>query len=386
MSKITKLPTLFKNKVTKTTKKIYTWAIEVEEDDNELVFIVTSHGELEGKQVKHKKEIKIGKGKKTKYEQAMSEAKSKHRCKIEKECYTEDINNIEKNKQIRPMLACTFKFDSLKKKSRGKNITLPAYCQPKYDGIRCIAYINDNNVILESRNGVKFHNLDHIKSQLKKTLLLNPSIYLDGELYTNDLTFEVLSGLTRLVDKPNKEELNRITKLDYIIFDYINVDNMEQKYDDRYNQLTKMYMNMGKTSIKITPNYLIKSPEEIKDKHNKFISEGYEGLMLRNINSKYEVQKRSKDLQKYKEFMEEEFKITGYHEGKGGEKGTVVWDCLTKEKKPFSVRPRGTREFKTNLFNNGDKYIGKKLTVIFQEYSAEKIPRFPVGKAIRENY
>ena len=380
------LSTLFKNKVaTKATNKdkIYTWNITVN-IDGDNIFLITSHGELDGKQVIHKKEIKSGKGKKTKYEQALFDAKSKHRCKMEKECYVNDINNVGKNKQIRPMLACTFNFASLEKKSRAKNITFPAFCQPKYDGIRCIAYINDDNLILESRNGVKFHNLDHIRSDLKDILLKNNNIYLDGELYTSDLTFEVLSGLTRLVDVPSKTDLKKINKLDYILFDCINLNNMDQKYKDRYKQLEKMYS--GCANIKVTSNYLIKSSEEIKKKHNEYILEGYEGLMLRNIDSKYEVQKRSKDLQKYKEFMEEEFLITGFHEGKGGEKGTVIWECVTKEKKPFSVRPRGTREFKTDLFNNGDKYIGKKLTVIFQEYSAEKIPRFPVGKAIRENY
>lgn len=84
--------------------------------------------------------------------------------------------------------------------------------------------------------------------------------------------------------------------------------------------------------------------------------------------------------------MEEEFKIIGFHEGKGDEKGLVIWDCITKEEKPFSVRPKGNAEQRKELYNNGNKYIGKKLTVIFQEYHESGIPRFPVGKAIRENY
>ena len=31
-------------------------------------------------------------------------------------------------------------------------------------------------------------------------------------------------------------------------------------------------------------------------------------------------------------------------------------------------------------------YIGKMLTVIFQEYSGIGVPRFPVGKCIREGF
>jgi DNA ligase-1 len=64
----------------------------------------------------------------------------------------------------------------------------------------------------------------------------------------------------------------------------------------------------------------------------------------------------------------------------------VIWDCKTKNGDTFAVRPRGTREIKRELFKNGDKYIGKELTVIFQEYTEYGIPRFPVGKDIREGY
>ena len=89
---------------------------------------------------------------------------------------------------------------------------------------------------------------------------------------------------------------------------------------------------------------------------------------------------------KYKEFMEEEFKIIGFHEGTGDEKGIVIWECETPDKKQFSVRPKGTREIRKELYDNGDKYIGKLLTVIFQEYTNDGIPRFPVGKSIRDIY
>ena len=66
------------------------------------------------------------------------------------------------------MLAHTFKFPSLKKKSRGVNIKLPAYCQRKFDGIRCLAYIKDGRLILISRKGKQFKFLDHIRKDCTK--------------------------------------------------------------------------------------------------------------------------------------------------------------------------------------------------------------------------
>jgi len=100
----------------------------------------------------------------------------------------------------------------------------------------------------------------------------------------------------------------------------------------------------------------------------------------------YESNKRSRYLQKYKVFMEEEFIIVGFHDGTGDESGAIIWDCKTSKDKLFSVRPRGTVESRKQLFIDGQKYINKYLTVIFQEYSEDGIPRFPVGKAVREIY
>ena len=108
--------------------------------------------------------------------------------------------------------------------------------------------------------------------------------------------------------------------------------------------------------------------------------------MLRNKEGKYRCNYRSHDLQKYKEFVEEEYPIVGFTQGDGRDKGTVIWICRTKEEKEFNVRPRGTIAARTFLFNNGHKYIGKMLTVIYQELTEEGKPRFPVGKDVRENY
>ena len=56
----------------------------------------------------------------------------------------------------------------------------------------------------------------------------------------------------------------------------------------------------------------------------------------------------------------------------------------TKAGKEFSCRPRGTHESRAELFKHGKEYVGKMLTVRFQELTADGIPRFPVGIAIRD--
>ena len=79
--------------------------------------------------------------------------------------------------------------------------------------------------------------------------------------------------------------------------------------------------------------------------------------MIRQIDGQYEPNKRSKFLQKYKMFMEEEFEIISFHDGEGHDKNMVIWECKTSAGKLFSVKPRGTfanqeRKNRTNLRTN----------------------------------
>jgi DNA ligase-1 len=129
---------------------------------------------------------------------------------------------------------------------------------------------------------------------------------------------------------------------------------------------------------------MCKSEEDMKQLHADYVAEGYEGIMLRNRMAKYKVGTRSTDLQKYKEFFDAEYEVVGYKEGEGLEEGCVLWICKTTEGKVFSCRPRGSREERQVMFRNGGKYVGKNLTVRYQEMTDDNMPRFPVGIAFRD--
>jgi ATP-dependent DNA ligase len=317
---------------------------------------------------------------------------------------------------IRPMLAKTFDPKSAKKtaKKSRTEIIYPAKCQRKLDGIRCMAYLHkndndngDNSIILMSRNGNEMYNFEHIREELLDNILFttHPNICLDGELYTQDLPFEIISGMSRLKkieiecdtggktaknvknakNAKNAKYAEDFPKIHYHIYDCIDINNLYIPFKERIALLRKIFEpKMSQTSsIHIVVTEDLENIENVKPMHDKYVAEGYEGIMIRNNDSPYELQKRSAHLQKYKEFMEEEFAISGYHEGDGDDIDTIIWDCTTKDGKTFAVRPKGTREYRKELLENADKYIGKQLTVIFQEWTKDNIPRFPVGKAIR---
>ena len=389
--KITKIPN-FPQLYVINNNKVYEWSIKIEPKENDIFSIVTTHGQQNGKQIVHTSDITEGKAKRTTLEQATLEATRKWKNKNEKELYVENIKNLESESSIivRPMLANTFSFDLYSKKSRAFKISFPAYVQRKYDGIRCISYMKDGNVVLESRKGVPFQNFQVLKEQLKNLFKKLPEkFYFDGELYTDKLDFEVISGLIRLHEKTcTKEDINLINKIEYHVYDFIDIDQIDMVYKKRYDFLTKFFNDHVNNSslIKSVETFIAKKLEDVKAFHDDFVKNGFEGVMIRDMEGVYEINKRSKYLQKFKEFMEEEFKIVGFHEGSSDEKGSVVWDCITKDDKTFAVRPKGTFESRKKLFDDGKKYIGKLLTVIFQEYSSEGVPRFPVGKGIRDIY
>jgi len=390
MSEIPIFPQLyiFKN------KKIYQWSIKIKKHGS-IYKIITEHGQVDGKIVSHEKDITAGKAKRTILEQATLDAQSKWNDKKLKELYVEDINNTSPKEStniiVRPMLANKFTFDAYKKNGRAFKISFPAFIQKKYDGIRCISYLKNDKVILESRKGIEFENFTTLKGQLYNIFKDKPAnFYLDGELYSEIIGFQTVSGLIRLSEeKATQADLTEINKIEYHIYDCIDLNNLSINYVERFNILIDITKksNLNKTNlIKLVDTIEVDKLEDVKKYHDKFVAEGYEGLMVRDKDGPYEIQKRSKYLQKYKEFMEEEYKIIGFHEGSGDEKGAIVWDCITDDGKAFAVRPKGTFESRQKLFNEGDKYIGKKLTVIFQELSSDGIPRFPVGKDIRDIY
>jgi DNA ligase-1 len=167
-------------------------------------------------------------------------------------------------------------------------------------------------------------------------------------------------------------------------------------YQARHDSIKKMFAQVAASTassphklppyIRLVETIEAKTQAEFKAEFSRFIEEGYEGIMLRNKTGMYRCNYRSHDLQKYKEFQEDEFRIIGFMQGDGRDKGTVIWICETKDGKEFKVRPRGTIENRSKLFKTGEKYVGKMLTVIYQELTEEGKPRFPVGKDVRENY
>jgi len=150
-------------------------------------------------------------------------------------------------------------------------------------------------------------------------------------------------------------------------------------------QLDALVQQLQLTHVYIVETIWIERIEQVQEYHDRFVSQGFEGVMIRDPEGPYERNKRSKYLQKYKEMMDQEFPIIGFTEGTGDEAGSVLWIVRLPNDRVVHVRPRGTREQRQEWFQHGSDFIGKPLTVLFQGWTEDGSLRFPVGKAIRED-
>ena len=364
-----------------TGDKIKQWTIKVVKSDNGAI-IERSHGYVNHKITTSRKEISSGKnvGKKNETTALQQAIKDSHSLwtKQKQSGYSESAD--AQPTSVLPMLAHDYN-------KRHKDISSHFAIQPKIDGVRLIAFKDPstNDVVFLSRTGKVMKNLGHIaKDLLSNNIFSDDDLYIDGELFTFDLPFEEISGLFRT----SKACPDKVRLLKFYVFDTFFTNNKSNTtFIERH---TSMKNTIAKCKyVKEVPTLIFDKPSTntdqiVKDYHSKFVQQGYEGVMVRNCASLYKCGYRSKDLQKYKEFIDAEFIITGGAEATGEDSGTVIFDCKTSNCKTFAVRPRGSRELRKYMWENLDTFIGRQLTVRYQNMSELGIPRFPVGISIRD--
>ena len=368
-----KVPTLYgKSK----DQKIKVWSIHVTRDPKDKATINVQYGYQGGALQESVKEITEGKAGRTAFEQAVSEAQSDWRKKKDNG-YAENVSDahapgvanaaaIGAHETILPMLAHDYH-------KRGKSIVFPAYVQAKLDGVRSIFH----NGTLTSRMGKPFTGLEHIIAELDPATA--EGIILDGEVYSDELPFQQFVGLVKkkVYTAADREQLKKVKLW---VYDCV----VNKPFEQRLAILKDFFSRHKFTHVHLLPTEEAASAAELKALHDKYTAKNYEGLIVRNKQGPYELGTRSIHLQKYKEFEDDEYEIVGAKDGEGKEKGLVIWICKTKDGKTFNVRPKGSEEERAELFRNAANYIGKKLTVRFQELTGDGIPRFPVGLAFRD--
>jgi DNA ligase-1 len=176
--------------------------------------------------------------------------------------------------------------------------------------------------------------------------------------------------------------------IEYHIFDIVSYASQSE----RWKLLKEIYASLpADMKLKLITRELIHSWEEAKEFFARVVAQNYEGIILRAYSAPYQ-HKRSLYLRKYKEMMDREAEIVGFEDGKGNDKNKVIWivrwdkneNDPSEGKVEFAVRPAGGDEMRLNQFLEAESYIGKFITVRYQEINASGKPKFPVGVAVRD--
>ena len=249
-----------------------------------------------------------------------------------------------------PMLAHKFK-DHMNK------VEWPSYIQPKLNGMRML-----------------FNGTD-ARSRGNKEIIPGGFI-LDGELM---LPNNVLLQESMAAIKKYRPELSPL--LMYHVYDI--VDN-ELPYAMR-QQIIVDLMHDAPPNVVMVKTVACTDETAVYKQHTQFVSEGYEGTMIRNPSMVYEIGKRSYSLLKLKDFVDAEYRIVDVIDGAGSDTGLAIFELETDSGARFNCRPEGTQSNRAELYINRKELVGKFLTVRYQELSRDGIPIFPVGVSIRNH-
>lgn len=275
---------------------------------------------------------------------------------------------------IKPMLA----YKVGKKEINYNDVV---FLQPKLDGIRCV--INKNGAF--SRTGKRFHNVEHITDALEYFFKLHPNVTLDGELYNHNLRddFEQIVSLVRIKNTTDETRLKSAEMIQYHVYDVYIDDKLN--YDFRMKWISNFIPDILQPYIQTIETKRVSSEGVALAYHKHWLAAGYEGSILR-LNKPYE-QKRSYNLQKFKDFSDTEATIKGYVEGKGKRVGTLgKFIMVDDEGVEFGCPPGKGFDYDalTTMFNNVESYIGKRATFTYFQRTKAGSYRHPMFKVIRD--
>lgn len=380
------------------TGKIVSYEIYVQPNPDGSSSIRKLTGQLEGKKVQHSEVISVGKQGRSASEQAdamaMSDWKKKKdegyksledlgykgpRFNSPEALYRNlnelmDLVNTDASGNAKPMLAHEYH-------KHIKKVTFPCLVQPKLDGVRCLMVCDPNaqEVKFLSRTGKEYLSLAHIGNDVHDYMVNHPDIdtmetfILDGEVYSDELGFQDIVSAVKAF-KPNS------LKLKFRCYDIINNEDQAT----RVATVSNMVGSINSDHIQSVETQIVESESDIRLMFSQWVSQGYEGAMVRLLDGKYESGARSHSLLKYKEFDDAEFRFVGFETGARLE--DLIATCLTDDGKKFKAKMMGTAEEKLRLEEEHAKcnFENAKVTIKFFGWTDDGLPRFPIGKGIRD--
>ena len=263
-----------------------------------------------------------------------------------------------------------------------KEFDKDSFIQPKLDGVRC--YITKDGAF--SRNHKQFMNAQHILDELVPLFAKYPHVVLDGELYNHDYkdNFNKIISLVRK-QTPSDAERNEAKVIQFHNYDIVETSPyIKRSFKQRKDMINDLNWEFNLRYCKTVETHEVSIIESATEWHKRFLELGYEGSILRN-NKPYE-NKRSYNLQKFKDFYDTEATIIGWVEGQGKRTGTIgKFLARDADGNEFGMPVMDKMPVLEKMYDIADWYIGKTATFTYFQRTPSGSYRHPLFKSIR-NY
>ena len=387
--------------------------VEISYEGNEATRIYTIYrytGQFEGKMTKQP-EIIVDKGKATRniHEQVELQFNAlvkgyKDKGYIELENEIDNYNSEElyqllgesptgSNGVVKPMLA-----KQADKVTNTKIFNKEWIASRKIDGLRCIIYLGDDGKLHTSSRGATnydsamFEILTH--PALIKLFKNNKGLMLDGECYHHGYTLQQINSIAR-TQKVAKD----LEVLQFYWYDIVDLNNPFKSRLAKMKSIAKELKEYGseigwdpdrifkenELRIQFVPQVEVSGWDNMMKLHNEYVSEGWEGLVIRDPERPYKPNGRTNDMIKIKVYKDDCFKVVGKEAGLRGSED-MVFIMEMPDGRTFKAKPFGDREQKEEYWINFDKkYKGHIGECKFFYYSDDGIPLQPAFKAFRDD-
>lgn len=387
--------------------------VEISYEGNETTRIYTIYrytGQFEGKMTKQP-EIIVDKGKATRniHEQVELQFNAlvkgyKDKGYIELENEIDNYNSEElyqllgesltgSNGVVKPMLA-----KQADKVTNTKIFNKEWIASRKIDGLRCIIYLGDDGKLHTSSRGATnydsamFEILTH--PALIKLFKNNKGLMLDGECYHHGYTLQQINSIAR-TQKVAKD----LEVLQFYWYDIVDLNNSFKsrlakmksiaeelkEYGSEINWDPDRIFKENELRIQFVPQVEVNGWDNMMKLHNEYVSEGWEGLVIRDPERPYKPNGRTNDMIKIKVYKDDCFKVIGKEAGLRGSED-MVFIMEMPDGRTFKAKPFGDREQKEEYWINFDKkYKGHIGECKFFYYSDDGIPLQPAFKAFRDD-
>lgn len=290
---------------------------------------------------------------------------------------------------FKPMLAATAKSI--------EDIRLPAIVSPKLDGIRCVIRQNDIGVTLPFSRTLKLIPNLSIQEKLSGVPLF------DGELIVGSPTAPDVWNVTSSAVM----SIQGTPDFRYYVFDHSSRYKDTCTFRARLDAIAEELSVIGHDRIVQVPHHIARTRETLIELEQRYVSEGYEGIMVRDPDGMYKYGRstvKEGGLLKLKRWLDDEATIIGVTERQHN--GNVpTFDALG-----HTVRSRhqdglsGRGDLGTFIVTNDTgqtfeigsgftdrqraefwmtQWYGRRVTYKYQGLTPAGLPRFPIFKGVR---